>query len=203
MLSLNAINLVITSFLMIIIIVCSIGIIIAIKFQSKQRRKYEKCINIIKDKENIPLLVKTGMSKEEINNINPQINVNELMKKLYEIYLQLEDKIRRNDNDFENILTGQMKDFYISKIEGLKLKKCFEINEGIELINYSIIDFSENKLKFRITINCLSYKMSNEKIISGSNIDKIQKILIITYENINNNWLISNYENVYEKKLSN
>ena len=37
----------------------------------------------------------------------------------------------------------------------------------------------------------------------GCNNEKLEKILIITYEKVNGIWLISNYENVYEKKLSN
>ena len=42
----------------------------------------------------------------------------------------------------------------------------------------------------------------NNQVVSGSNLNKIQKILFLTYENINGKWLISDYDSIYEKKLS-
>jgi len=198
---LNLINLVVIVLSTTAIIICSIGIIIASKFQSKQKKKYNDCIRIIKEKENSTFQIKNGLSKEEINQIDSNLDVDKLMNELYDKYIQLESKVKLEDNNFDKLLIGHIKDLYINKVEVSKNKNYAEINDGIDLINYSITEFSKEILKFRITVNCFNYKKSNDTIVSGSNLEKVEQVIILTYENYNNNWLISKYEKVYEKRL--
>lgn len=198
---LNLINLVVIVLSTTAIIICSIGIIIASRFQSKQKKKYNDCIRIIKEKENSTFQIKNGLSKEEINQIDSNLDVDKLMNELYDKYIQLESKVKLEDNNFDELLIGHIKDLYINKVEVSKNKNYAEINDGIDLINYSITEFSKEKLKFRITVNCFNYKKSNDTIVSGSNLEKVEQVIILTYENHNNNWLISKYEKVYEKRL--
>lgn len=202
MLKLNLINIILIIIGLIITIVCSIGIVIASKFQNKQRKKYNDCLNLIKEKENMAFQVKYGLSKEEINSIDGSIDVDKLMSDLYETYLEFENKLKILDNNLDNILTGYIKEFYINKIENYKLNGYRDIIDSIYLINYSITEFSKEKLKFRVTINCFDYRQINNEVIIGSNIEKVEEVLILTYEYIDDKWLISNYEKVYQKKLN-
>ena len=197
---LSVVNLIVIVLATTAIVVCSIGIIIASKFQSKQRKKYNDCLRIIKEKENSTIQIKNGLSKEEINQIDQDLNVDNLMTDLYHKYIELENKVRLEDNNLDRLLIGHIKDLYTNKIEVSKAKNYVEINDGIDLINYSIIEFSK-ELKFRITVNCFNYKKSNDMIVSGSNFEKVEQVIILTFENHNQDWLISKYEKVYEKKL--
>lgn len=199
---LGAINIVAVSLAAIITIVCCIGIIIASRFQSKQKKKLDECINIIKEKGIETLQFKNGMTEEEINDIDDTIDVNELMKELYDKYLNFENKIKNFDDNLDELLTGFIKDFYINKINNFKEKGYEDITDGIDLIGYTITEFDKKKLKFKITINCFDYKKVNNVIVSGSNLEKVEQVIILTYEKINDKWLISNYEKVYEKKIS-
>ena len=187
----------------IIIINCSVGIIIAIRFQNKKNKKYNECLNIINKKKDSKLMIKEGLSREEINKIDSEVDVELLMDELYNTYVELENKIKTLDNNLNDILVGQLKKFYINKIENFKQKVFSDVIDGIDLVNYSIIEYSKEKLKFRITINCFCYKTVNNQIVSGSNLEKIQEILLLSYEKVNDKWLISSYEKIYEKKLSN
>lgn len=187
----------------IIIIICSVGIIIAIRFQNKKNKKYNECLNIINKKKDSKLMIKEGLSREEINKIDSEVDVELLMDELYNTYVELENKIKTLDNNLNDILVGQLKKFYINKIENFKQKVFSDVIDGIDLVNYSIIEYSKEKLKFRITINCFCYKTVNNQIVSGSNLEKIQEILLLSYEKVNDKWLISSYEKIYEKKLSN
>ena len=202
MLKLKLINIILIIIGLIITIVCSIGIVIASKFQNKQRKKYNDCLNLIKEKENMAFQVKYGLSKEEINSIDGSIDVDKLMSDLYETYLEFENKLKILDNNLDNILTGYIKEFYINKIENYKLNGYRDVIDSIYLISYSITEFSKEKLKFRVTINCFDYRQINNEVIIGSNIEKVEEVLILTYEYIDDKWLISNYEKVYQKKLN-
>ena len=115
----------------------------------------------------------------------------------------MKDKIKLFDSNLDDILVGYLKDFYVNKIENFKEKGYRDITDGINLIDYSIMEYSKENLKFRITINCFSYKTVNNEIVSGSNLERIQQILLLSFQNINGKWLISSYEKIYEKKLSN
>lgn len=199
----TAVNLIFIIVLSIIIISCSIGIVIAIRFQKKKIKKYNECLNIINEKKDLTLQVKDGLTKEEINNIDGEVNVDKLMVELFNTYLELENKVKCLDNNYDDVLIGFLKDFYINKIENFKNKGFADINDSIDLINYSIIEYSKKNLKFRIVINCFSYKISNNKIVSGSNLEKIQKIILLSYEKKDEKWLINSYEKIYEKKMCN
>lgn len=203
MMMIEKINAIVIVIISVIVFVCSLGIVLATKFQRKQKQKYNDCLNIIKEKENSTFQVKNGLSKEEIEKIDSNVNVDKLMSDLYNSYLSLQEKLKNMDSNFDDLLTGYVKEFYINKIESLNQKGYRDVTDGIDLINYSITEFSKEKLKFRITINCFEYKLLNDKIVSGSNLEKKEQISIITYEKVNNEWLISNIEKVLERKLSN
>jgi len=186
-LAINITNIFVTTILSIIIIGCSIGLIISINFQHKKNKKYKECLDIIKEKKNEIFQLKTGLTKEDINKINDSVDVDILMKELYNIYLNLQNKIKEQDTNLDDILTGNIKNIYKNKIiSGYK-----NTNGNIELLGYTIIEYLDNKLKFRINI------------ITDVNLKKYEKVLIISYENINNIWLINNIESVYEQKLDN
>lgn len=198
----NITNIVVIIVVSIIIIVCSISIIIASIFQNKQRKKYKDCLDAIEKSKTSTLKIKTGLTKKEINEIDNTVDVDNLMRKLYDTFLDFQSKIKILDNNFDDVLTGFIKEFYRNKIDNFKLKGYNDILDGIELINYNIVEFNNEVLKFRITIYCFDYKMSNSVIVSGSNLQKSEEVFIITYNKIDNNWLISNIDKVYEKKLS-
>lgn len=185
------------------ILVCSIGVIISIRFQKKQKKKFKELTNLINQNKDAKFNIKEGLSKEEINKLDSSVDVDNLMRNLYNIYLDFENKIKTLNNDFDDILTGNIKDFNISRIELFKQRNFIDVTDGIELINYSIIEYNKNSLKFRVTINCFSYKLVNDRVVSGSNLEKIEKIILLDYEKIEDKWLISNYDKIYEKKLSN
>ncbi len=196
----NSIALLILS---IFIIICSIGLIISIRFQITKNKKYKDCLKLIQEKEGQIVNVKSDLTYDEIKNIDNSIDVNKLMTELYDKYLDFENRLGSLNSDFDDILVDELKKFYYNKIKNMKQRNICEVTDNIELIGYSIIDFSKDILKFRVTIKCNSYKKHNNVIISGSDIEKLQRISIIEYKKINNNWLISNYERLMEKKLSN
>lgn len=200
MLWIEAINDIIVIISTIVIVICSLGIVIATKFQRQQKKKYQECLKLINEKEN-GNLIKNGLGSNDIKKINKNIDINKLMTKLYDKYLEFINKINKNDKDFNNILTGFMKEFYENKIDIYNSKEYFEIVENIELINYSILEFDNDKLKFRINTTCFNYKKRKDEIISGSNLEKIEQIVLLTYVKQKREWLISNIEKVYEKKL--
>ena len=196
MLFVEKLNTIIVISLTIIILGCSFGIIVAIKFQNKQKKKYNECLRLIKEKEEGILEVKNNIGK--IKNVD----ANELMMDLYNTYIEFIDRLNNNNKDFNNILEGFIKELYENKIDIYNSKNHFEIMDDIELINYSILEYTEEKLKFRITTTCFTYKKSNGKIISGSNLERVEQIVLLTYINSNRKWLINNIEKVFEKKLS-
>ena len=195
----NPIVIVIT---LLVIVFCFISIIIANNFQKKQKKKYNECLNIINNRKDSTFQVKDSLTKDEINEIDSSVDVDSLMTNLYDTFINLENKLKSFDDNFDNILTGYIKDFYKTRIEDFKEKGFSEVTDSIDLIDYSITEFSKDKLKFRITINCLYYKIMNDKIVSGSNLEKIEQILLLTYENVDNKWLISSFEKIFEKKSS-
>lgn len=199
----NLINNILVVLVTIIVFICSIGIIIAIRFQNKKNKKYKEYLNIIKEKQDSTFSIKDGLTKEEISEIDDKVDVDLLMVELYNTYIELENKIKVFDNNLDNVLVGYLKDFYINKIDNFKEKGFSDVTDGIDLVNYSIIEYSKEKLKFRITINCFCYKTVNNQIVSGSNLEKIQEILLLSFEKANDKWLISSYEKIYEKKLGN
>ena len=186
----------------IFLIILLISTILSIKFQMKQKKKYNECLDLIKEKENGTLNTNNGVTEKDIRKIDDKVNPNELMTNLYNTYLEFIQRLNKNNKDFEGILIGFIKEFYINKVKVYKLKKHKEIKKDIELVNYSILEFDKKKLKFRININCFNYKTSKEEIIDGSNRERVEQIFLITYVKFRRKWLINNIEKVYEKKQS-
>lgn len=203
MLKVSVGNIVLYLVFIVIIIICVIGIIISIIFQMKKEKRYKECLDIIKENENATFQVKFGLTKEEINKIDSSVDVDKLMKNLYDTYLRLINNIRNNDKKLDDILCGIIKDVYIKKLENFKLNGYSEIIDNIDLIEYSITEFSKDKLKFRITINCVDYKLLNGNIVSGNNLIKLEEVILLSFEKRKEMWLITQYEKLYEKKLSN
>jgi len=186
----------------IIIFICCIGILFASRFQDEQEKKYKDCVNLVNSKGTANSQISDVLSDAEISKIDSSINVVGLMKSLYDTYIKLENKVKKLDDNFDDVLVGYIKKLYISKIDLFKSTNHIEVIDDIELLNYCIIDFSPKRLKFRVSISCFNYKKQGEEIVSGSNLEKISQVLVITYEKINNEWLISDIERAYEKKLN-
>ena len=201
--NLNVSDAILIIIISIVIIICSVGIITSSRFQRKQKKKYKEVNKLVKENKNLTFQVKNGLSKEEINNIDNEVDVDLLMKELYDTYLRFENKMKSFDVNLDDVLVGYIREFNKNRIENFKNRGFADITDGIELINYSITEFGKEKLKFRVTINCFSYKKVNDEIVSGSNLEKVERIVILSYEKINNQWLISDYDKIYEKKLSN
>ena len=190
------------SILSIIISLISIGIIVSLKIQILQKRKYNEIVNIVNNNKGAILEFKDGLTKEEINKVDSTIDVDTLMKELYYTFLNFESNLRVLNNNFDNILTGYIKDFYSNKISFMEENKHVIVVDNISLIGYSITEFSKKSLKFKIHINCINYKIVKNKIVSGSRSDLIEQILLLSYEKVDGKWLISSYDKVYEKKMS-
>lgn len=202
MLKITASTVFVSSVIIGIIILCTIGIVIATIFQSKKSKKYNECLEIIKEKGNIKFEVRDGLTKEEIKNIDSKIDMNQLMQRLYNKFLKFVDKVKNNDTKLDALLSGAIKSYYIKKLENNDANGYSEVLDKIELIGYTITDYKENKLNFRVSINCYDYKLFNGNIISGSNLSKLEEVYLLTFEKISTRWYITNYDKVYEKKLS-
>lgn len=203
MLMIEELNFIIVIILTIVIVISSIIIVTAIKIQNKQRKIYKECVRLIQEKENGTFEIKNGLTEEEIKNIDKNINIQNLMTILYDIYISFLKDLNECNKNLLNKLTGFIKEYYVNKLDILIQKGHKEIVDKIDLNNYSILEYEKNKVKFRININCLSYRMNNDVIISGSNLERVEQVVIITYIKVNRKWLINNIEKVYEKKLSN
>lgn len=202
MLTISMIGLISIIIGIIIIVICCIGILVASEFQDEQEKKYRDSLDLVKEKGTDVLQIRDVMSQAEISAVDPNIDVVELMKGLYDTYLNLENKVKLLDDNFDSILTGYMKKIYKEKVKAFKSINHIEVIDNIELLDYCIIEFDTNILKFRLSISCFNYKKQGEEIVSGSNLQRIRQILIITYEKINDKWLISNIERAYENKLN-
>lgn len=185
------------------VFLCTLGLVFSIKFQQKQKKKYSNCVKLIKEKENATVGVNDGLSKENIALIDENIDVDTLMSSLYDSYIELIYRLNNLDNNLDELLTEHIKEIYLTKIASFQEKNIKRVIDGIDLVGYSIIEFEKEKLKFRVNINCFDYKLKNDKIISGSNLEKLSEINILTFEKIEDKWLISNLEKVFEQKLSN
>ena len=196
MLTIPLANKIMLVIIIIILSVISVGIIFSIIFNNKQSKKYDECIRLIKEKENGTL-----KSKNDLN-IDSKVDVNKLMQKLYDIYLEFVNKLNNNDEAVLSLLNGFIKEVYKNKLDIYKTKNINEISDSIELLNYSILEYEKNKIQFRINISCFNYKKTKDVITSGNNLERVEQIFLITYVKSRNKWIINNIEKVYEKKLS-
>ena len=199
MISIEKIFCIIILIIAIISFIYTIAIAVSFKFNQKQKNKYNECLELVRQSTRE---MKDALKEKDIKKIDKSIKLDKLMMNLYDKYLKLLDKLNSNNKDFKNILTGYIKEFYENKINIYIEKGYKEIIDEIELINYSIIEFNKNKLKFRVSITCFNYKELNSDVVSGSKYDRVEQIVLITYNKENKKWLISNIEKVYEKELS-
>ena len=184
-----------------IIVLCTIGIIAASKVQDKQKKKYDDCIKAINEREDETYNYDGSLTPGQIRKKDRTVNPEELQKKLYDKFLSLQEKVNNLDNSFDGLLTGFIKRVYNDRINLYKESNTQEKIEKINLIGYSITEFSKKELKFRIKITAINYKIRDNEIISGSNINYLEQIYIITYEKIGKVWKISNIEKVLDKKM--
>lgn len=199
MISIGKIIYIIILLVAIVSFIYTIAIVVSLKFQQKQRSKYEECLKLVKESTRE---MKDALTEKEIKKKDRTIKLDKLLMNLYDIYLEFLDDLNNNNKDFKNILTGYIKEFYENKIKIYTEKGYKEITDEIELINYSIIEFNKTKLKFRVAITCFHYKELNSDVVSGNKYDRVEQILIITYLKEKKKWLISNIEKVYEKELT-
>lgn len=185
----------------ILIFICFVGLLISIRFQIKKKNKYKDCLQIIDEREKNKNINDMINCHVEINTDN-KIDENQLMMDLYDIFLKYIDNLNENNDDFDNILTGFIKDVYKERINIYKEKKYKEKMDDIELIGYSIVEYNKDSLKFRVALTCFNYKVKNEAIVSGSNLERVEQIYIISYLKTKKKWLINNIEKLIEKKLS-
>ena len=186
--------------LSIVIMICSIGIVVSIKFQSRQKKKYEECLRLIKEKQQGCLGINNAMNNEKIF-IDEDVDLNRLMTQLYQLYCDMLIDLNNLNENVASKLDGFIKEFYLEKIERSKEKGIIDVVDHVTLNNSSMIEYTKDRLKLIININCVNYKKNNDIIISGSNIEKLEQIIIITYNKIDEKWLINNIEKVYEKKV--
>lgn len=199
MISIGKIIYIIILILAIVSFIYTIAIVVSLKFNQKQKTKYEECLKLVKESTRE---MKDALTEKEIKKKDRTIKLDKLLMNLYDIYLEFLDDLNNNNKDFKNILTGYIKEFYENKINIYIEKGYKEITDEIELINYSIIEFNKNKLKFRVAITCFHYKELNSDVVSGNKYDRVEQILLITYVKEKKKWLISNIEKVYEKELT-
>ena len=163
--------------------------------------KYLDCLRAINEREDESYNYDGSLTSGQIKKKDKSVNPEELQKKLYDKFLNLQEKVNNLDDKFDTLLTGFIKRVYFDRINLYKDNNTCEKLENINLIGYSIIEFNKEKLKFRLKINAFSYKMKDKETISGSNNDRIELIYIITYDKCGKIWKISNMEKVMEKKL--
>lgn len=185
----------------IIIVLCTIGIIAANKVQQKQQKKYNDCIKAINEREDETYNYDGSLTPGQIRKKDHTVNPEELQKRLYDKFLSLQEKVNNLDDSFDGLLTGFIKKIYSDRINLYKESDTQEKLEKINLIGYSITEFSKKELKFRVKITAINYKIRGNDIISGSNTNYLEQIYIITYEKIGKVWKISNIEKVLDKKM--
>ena len=184
------------------IIITSVGIVLGIRFQKKQKEKLKAIEKIVNENKDMLFQVRDSLTSQEISKVDSKIDINKLMSELYQTYLNFETKMKELDDDLDDVLTGNLKEFYIKKIKLFKKNSYMDIKDKIDLIGYAITEFKKNNLKFRININCLDYKTINGEVVRGSNVFKLEQIILLSFKKINGNWLINAYDKIYERKLS-
>ena len=193
---------ILTLIISIVALVVSIAVVFSLKFQKKQEKKYQEVLDIVNKNKDKTFEVKNYLTDEDINKIDSTIDVSKLSQELYDTFLRFEKNIRELDSNFDGILTGFLKEFYLEKIDSFKKDNYYSVTDKINLIGYSIVSFNSDELKFRINISCVSYKKKNGKLISGSEASLAEQIILLSFKKDNNIWLISGYDKIFEKKLS-
>ncbi len=202
MLAIEYVSKIVLVIVSVVLFLVSFGVVVAIQFQNKQSKKYKECLKLIKDKEDGILSVNNGLDIDEIKKIDSNVDVNKLMEKLYKLYVEFVEKFNNNDENISYVLDEFTNQIYQNKLEIYKTKKINEITDDIELQNYSILSYEKDKIEFRISITCFNYKMKNGTIISGSNLNRIAQIFVVTFVKPRKKWLIKTIEKVFEQNVS-
>ena len=185
----------------IIIVLCIVGVVAAKDVQDKQKKKYDDCVKAINEREDETYNYDGSLTPGQIRKKDKTVNPEELQKKLYDKFLNLQEKVNNLDDSFDGLLTGFIKRVYNDRINLYKESNTQEKLEKINLIGYSITEFTKKELKFRIKITAINYKIRNNEVISGSNTNYLEQVYIVTYEKIGKVWKISNIEKVMDKKM--
>ena len=185
------------------LILIGVGMLLSLKFQKRQQKKLKEVEDIVKSKQNVIFEFKSGLTNEELLRINPKLDINGLATCLFNTFKELELKIKNHDDsDLDKLVVGTTLNFIKSRIDTYKINGYFEVVDDIDLLEYAFVEYNKDSLKFRIKINCINYKKINNDIISGSEFKKLEEVLIISYKNISNNWLIEDIDKVLEKKMA-
>ena len=174
----------------IIMLICLIVVLTCVRFSKKQQKKYKEMVKLVNENKHVVVSENNQLT-------NPMID--EIIMMLYNKYLLVIDKVNNNDKNFDNLLVDFIKELYENKIDVFISKNHNETITNIELNNYSLIKYENNKIEFRINITCIRYGARNGKIIRGTNREKINQIIILSGVNQNNEWLINNIDQVYQK----
>lgn len=175
-----------------------IGIVFSLAFQKKQRKKQEVVEQLMKEKEG--KTINSVMNKNYSATAKSKDNI-ELMQKLYDSYIEYQTRFNELDKSYDNFVTPTLKEYSDQKIDLLKSRNSKEVREKIELINYTIVEKREKSLKFRLTINCVEYAMRNDNITRGSNINKMEEILLLTCRKVEEDWVVDRVDKIYENRL--
>ena len=175
-----------------------IGIVFSLAFQKKQRKKQEVVEQLMKEKEG--KTINSVMNKNYSATAKSKDNI-ELMQKLYDSYIEYQTRFNELDKSYDNFVTPTLKEYSDQKIDLLKSRDSKEVREKIELINYTIVEKREKSLKFRLTINCVEYAMRNDNITRGSNINKMEEILLLTCRKVEEDWVVDRVDKIYENRL--
>lgn len=185
------------------LILIGIGMIISLRFQKKQQKKFEEVEEIVKSKQNVIFEFKSGLTNEELLRVNPKLDIGSLATDLFNTFKELEFKIKTHDDtNLEKLVVGTTLNFIKSRIDTYRVNGYYEVMDDIELLEYAFVEYNKESLKFRIKVNCINFKKINDDIISGNESKKIEEILIISYRYVSNKWLIDDIDKVLEKKMA-
>lgn len=197
-------NIILIGVLSFTLLLLSIGMLLSLRFQKKQQKRYNEVIKIVNEKKDEVINVKSGLTEEEIYKVDPDVNIQSLTTELFDKFKGLQLKIKNHDsNNIENLATTPTLEFVKSRIDAYKNNGYYEVMDDIELQGYSIIEFEKEKLKLRIHVVCKNYKKLGDEVISGSDIKPIEEIIIIEYVKIDDNWVIIDVDKVLERKIAN
>jgi len=174
----------------VVIFVCLIVVISSARFCKKRNKKYKEMIKLVNENKNKGILENNQVTSAETDQI---------IMTLYNKYLLAIEKINNNEKGFENLFDDFMKEFYEHKIDIFKSQNHNEKNTHIDLVNYSLLNFENEKIEFRIKITGVISCTRNGEVIRGTNGEKIVQIIVLTGVNKDGEWLISNIDQVYQK----
>ena len=100
----------------IIIVLCIVGVVAAKDVQDKQKKKYDDCVKAINEREDETYNYDGSLTPGQIRKKDKTVNPEELQKKLYDKFLNLQEKVNNLDDSFDGLLTGFIKRVYNDRI---------------------------------------------------------------------------------------